>query len=67
MNLNDLKLLVDCAVADDKGTHIKFGFVDAARRLTRRGLIEKDPSYLGMLRITKAGNALVEKLLEAAK
>ena len=67
MNRNDLKLLVDCACGIYGTVTVGSGFAAAQKRLVRRRLIEEDPHWLGCVRITNAGDLLVEKLLEAAK
>ena len=65
MKLNDLKLLVDCSCNTNRPGVVRVGsgFSAAKNRLVRRGLIEEDPYWLGCVRITNAGDLLVEKIL----
>lgn len=63
MKLTDLKLLVDCAHADSDGVLVGPGFSAAMKRLLRRKLIEENPNWLGLVRLTRAGSVLIEKIL----
>lgn len=68
-NFNDLKLLFDCACSedDDRGVLVEIGFGAAKQRLLQGGLIEENPQLLGLVRITRSGIQLADRLLEEAK
>jgi len=74
VQLRDVALLVEYALADEKGGQCEFalrhGQAAAALRLERRGLIEFHPTSFTHCRITTAGVAMAHtlaQLIEDAK